>query len=299
METIRMASNFDDLTLDVALSCPRSNIKGIVQISHGMAEHKERYFEFMEYLNENGYASIINDHRGHGKSIKNDNDLGYFYTEDINGIVEDLHTVTKYAKERFPNVPVYLFSHSMGTLVARCYMEKYDTEIDKVILCGPPTDNPIIDKALGLAKFLNHFYRKKSPNNILNKLALGGYNKGQSMKNGWLSVREKNVKKYNADPLCGFAFTTNGFINLFELQKEAYRADAQAVGHPDLPIFVIAGASDPVIQSREKFDHLLEFLANKGYTNIKSHVFPGMRHEILNETGRLGVFIEILYFIEQ
>ena len=94
-----------------------------------MSEHKERYYEFMKYLSENGYICVIHDHRGHGASVKVMH-LGYFYTEDINYIIEDLYQVTKYVKEKYPNLKINLFAHSMGTLVARGYLKKYDDKIN-------------------------------------------------------------------------------------------------------------------------------------------------------------------------
>ena len=96
-------SNSDKLNIEIAYTIPTNEIKGIVQFSHGMAEHKERYFKFMEYLSDRGYVCIINDHRGHGNSVKDKKDLGYFYTEDINFIIDDLYDVTMYIKNKYPN----------------------------------------------------------------------------------------------------------------------------------------------------------------------------------------------------
>ena len=89
------------------------NPKGIVQFSHGMAEHKERYFDFMQYLNERGYICVIHDHRGHGASVKSKKDYGYFYTENADYIVDDLFQVTEYVRDMYPGLEITLFSHSM------------------------------------------------------------------------------------------------------------------------------------------------------------------------------------------
>ena len=127
----KLISEFDGLRLDVEEVVP-DRIRGIVQISHGMAEHKERYEEFMKFLAEHDYMAVIHDHRGHGNSVNDLVELGYFYTEDIQGIIEDLHQITRWIKEQYPGLPIYLFSHSMGTLVARNYIKKYDDEIKKL-----------------------------------------------------------------------------------------------------------------------------------------------------------------------
>ena len=129
-----IVSSSDGLKLDIAYIVPKKEALGVVQISHGMAEHKERYFDFMHFLASCGYICVISDDRGHEKSIKNEDDLGYFYTDNIEFIVNDLYEVTLYIKKKFKDKKIYLFSHSMGTLVSRCYIEKYDWEIEKLVL---------------------------------------------------------------------------------------------------------------------------------------------------------------------
>ena len=249
-------SSSDGLKIELAYTIPQNEIKGIVQISHGMAEHKERYFKFMEYLSNNGYVCVINDHRGHGNSVKDKKDLGYFYTEDTNFIIDDLHDITKYIKKKFPNSKLYLFSHSMGTLVARGYMQKYDDEIEKIILCGTPTKNPFTPFAIFMAYVFKVIGMGKKTNKILNHLTFASYNKGYNSENEWLSKNPENISIYNDDELCGFIFTTNGFINLYKLLKRAFEPQKYEVKNKDLDIFFIAGENDPVIQSNQKFKNL-------------------------------------------
>ena len=126
MEKNKIKSACDELMLDVLTIFPKGEIKGIVQISHGMAEHKERYIPFMEFLSQNGYVTVIHDHRGHGKSIKAKKDLGYFYEEKAEYIVEDLHQITNFIKNKYPNQKVILLGHSMGSMLVRKYIKKYD-----------------------------------------------------------------------------------------------------------------------------------------------------------------------------
>lgn len=132
--------------------------------------------------------------------------------------MEDLFQVTEYVREMYPGLEVTLFSHSMGTLVARCYLKKYDAYIDQLILCGPPTENSAASLGLALAKIIKPFYKEKKGNGLLNKMAFAGYESG----NRWLSKCVENVEQYEADELCGFLFTTNGFINLFQLMIKAF-----------------------------------------------------------------------------
>ena len=292
-------SSSDGLKIELAYTIPKDEIKGIVQFSHGMAEHKERYFNFMEYLSNNGYVCVINDHRGHGNSVKDKKDLGYFYTEDTNFIIDDLHDVTKYIKEKFSNQKLYLFSHSMGTLVARGYMQKYDNEIEKIILCGTPTKNPFTPFAIFMAYVFKAIGMGKKTNKILNHLTFASYNKGYNSENEWLSKNPENISIYNDDELCGFIFTTNGFINLYKLLKRAFEPQKYEVKNKDLDIFLIAGENDPVIQSNQKFKNLEQFLNKLGYKNTKSKLYPDLRHEILNEKEYEQIYEDVLEFLKQ
>ena len=119
-----ITSNQDSLKISVLEYVPEKP-KCIVQIAHGMCEYKERYEEFMKFLCKNGCLCVINDHRGHGNSVKDENDLGYFYDESGDAIVEDLHQITNYVKDKYPNLPLYLLGHSMGSLIVRKYIKKY------------------------------------------------------------------------------------------------------------------------------------------------------------------------------
>ena len=298
MKTIKIKSEKDGLELGVAIIEPKTKPKGVVQISHGMSEHKERYYDFMRYLADYGYVSVIHDHRGHGASIKDKNDLGYFYTDDISYIVDDLHQVTKYIKEKYKDLDCFLFSHSMGTLVVRNYLKKYDLEIKKVILCGPPTRNNLTNVGIFFAKVSGLFGDKKV-NRFLNKLTFGNYNRNNEIENEWVCSNSETVYKYNNDDLCGYVFTTNGFLNLYKLMKESFNKKDWNVSNKNLNIFVIAGEDDPVIQGIDEFNDLIEFLKEIGYNNIKSRLYKGKRHELLNELGNEMIYQDILTFIEE
>ena len=261
MQIENIISEKDCLQLEVAILEPKEKPKGIVQISHGMSEHKERYYEFMKYLSENGYICVIHDHRGHGASVKNKRDLGYFYTEDINYIIDDLYQITKYIKNKYPDLKINLFAHSMGTLVARGYLKKYDDKINKMILSGPTTENSMALLGLMIAKFLNIFYKKNVPNKLLNNLTFGNYSKDVNKKNEWICLNEDIVEAYNKDELCGYIFTTNGFINLYKLMINAIKKNNWNMKNKNLPIYIIAGRKDKVIQNEEKFTKLSKFIS--------------------------------------
>ena len=299
MKTEKIKSSSDNLELELAYIEPKEEIKGVVQISHGMSEHKERYYDFMEYLKNQGYVVVINDHRGHGSSVKNKEDLGYFYTEDINYIINDLYDVTKYIKNKYKDKKIYLFSHSMGTLVARGYIQKYDNEIEKLVLCGPPTKNELTKFAIKLSQVSKYINKDTKPSKLLNKLTFGSYNRGNTINNEWLSKSIDNVNNYNEDELCGFIFTGNGFINLYKLMDNAFCRENYKMQNKSLPIFVIAGSKDPVIQDEKKFLELVDFLKELGYKDVTSKLYKDLKHEILNEEEKNIIYKDVLDFFNK
>lgn len=297
MKKINIKSNRDGLDIEIAIIEPVGEARGIVQISHGMAEHKERYYDFMKYLVKNGYIVVIHDHRGHGKSILEEGRYGNFYTRNSDYIVDDLYQVTRYIKDMYKDKEVVLFSHSMGTLVVRNYIEKYDDEISKLILCGPPTRNGMASLGLLLGYITGLFYKDYQENKFLDKITFMGYNSGYVGKNEWLCSDKGEVDKYNNDKLCGYVFTTSGFINLYKMMIGAFKKNKYMVKNKDMDILVIAGSDDPVIQNEKKFNELVSFLNSVGYSRIESKLYEGKRHELINETNKEEVYRDILEFI--
>lgn len=301
MQEFFIKSNFDNLELSCLLMEAKGKAKGIVQIAHGMAEHKERYKPFMEFLASVGYISIINDHRGHGKSIKSKEDLGYFYDDKGEGIVEDIYTITKYVKDKYPKLPVYLLGHSMGSMVVRCYIESHDKEIAKLIVCGSPSKLLGINFGIGIVNILTKIKGEHHRSKLIDNMVFGSYNDffpNERVSNTWLSKNRENVDAYNNDELCGFIFTLNGFKNLFYLMKNTYKKKRYKLQNKELPILFIAGDNDPVIDEADSWFEAQNFLKRVGYKNIKGIIYGDLRHEILNEEENTKVFKDILTFIE-
>lgn len=298
-EHLVIHSLYDQLPLDVIIMSP-SHPKGVVQFSHGMCEHKERYLDFMSFLNKQGYVCCIHDHRGHGKSVYCEDDLGYFYKDGHIGIVEDLHQLTMMMKKRYPNLPIYLFGHSMGSLVVRCYTKKYDDDIDGLIVCGSPS----LNKASGIglrfssliSRIKNDHYRPQS----IQKLGFDVFNKkyDRHVQNSWICSDKNIVEAYNQDPLCTFTFTANGFHALFTLMQETYSKDHWGMKNPSLPIYFIAGYQDPCIINPQAFKQAVSLMKEVGYQDVSSHLFKHMQHEILNEKDKHIVYQDILKKLE-
>lgn len=290
------------LTLHVLIGAPETAPKGVVQLAHGMTEHKGRYVPFMEFLAENGYASVIHDHRGHGESVNSKADWGYFSDETGTEIVKDLYEVTKLAKAEFPELPLYLFAHSMGTLVARNYLKTHDDEVEKCILCGAPFQNDGAKIGLALVERLEKRHGGHHRLRSVDKLVFGTYNRkftDSKQPNRWICSVSEVVERYNRCPKCNFKFTLNGYKNLFLLMKSCFDKTGWQCAAPELPILFLAGGNDPVIGNGNQFLAEMNFLQQVGYSSVKGMVYPGKRHELLNEDNKQTVMEDILSFLEK
>ena len=170
-------SEFDGLPLHVSVFEPTTQPKGVLQILHGMCEFKERYEPFMEYFCRAGYVVVCHDHRGHGDSVKTPTDRGYFYDFSGEAVVEDSAQITRKIKQDYPTLKICLFGHSMGSMIARCYLEKHDELIDRLIVCGSPSKNPLAGMAIALEKIIRLFRGEKHRSHLLSYLSTGKGNK--------------------------------------------------------------------------------------------------------------------------
>lgn len=295
-------SRLDGIPLSVMTCIPEdgADLKGIVQLAHGMCEHKERFIPFMEYLCGKGYVCVIHDHRGHGESVTSQDDLGYFHTGGWKGIVDDILIVNEHIRRLYPNLPVFLFGHSMGSLAVRSFTKRYDTLINGLIVCGSPSRNPAAGAGRMLAKVIASIKGDRHRPSLIHKIAFETFNVrfASEGENAWLTTDRNIVKEYNEDPLCGYMFTANGFTGLFDLMLDTYSDKGWNVGNPSLPIHFIAGADDPCITGRKEFGHAVSHIGSVGYTKVTSRLYDEMRHEILNETDRITVWNDVLQTLD-
>ncbi len=274
--------------------------KGIVQILHGMCEHKERYIPLMEYLAENGYAAVCHDHLGHGEAVAAAEDLGYVGKDGWNDWVENSRCVTQWARDRWPGVPLTLFGHSMGSMVARSYTKRYDALIDRLIVCGCPSDNPAKGAGILMSRMFGRIRGSHFRPQLMQNMSFGNYNKpfaSEGWPAAWVCSDPEVLKAYHADPLCQFIFTADGFENLLLLMKDCYSAEGWAMKKPGLPVHFISGAEDPCRVSDDALGKAVDLMKQVGYETVTLKLYPGMRHEIHNETGRKAVWEDILGYI--
>lgn len=273
-------------------------VKGVVQIVHGMAEYVERYEEFAEYLTARGYVVTGEDHLGHGTSVTEEKAYGYFCEQDpATVVVRDVHRLKKLTEALYPDVCYFLMGHSMGSFITRNYIMRYGTGIDGAIIMGTgmqPKGLLLVSKAIaGLQKTIFGGYHKAK---LLDKMAFGSYNKhipNARTSFDWLTRETDRVDKYIADPLCGFLFTVNGFATLFEL---IYRlTDKKALrGIPaNLPLLMVSGMNDPVGNYGKGVNEAYDSICEAGAVNVEKKLYPGARHELLNETNRGEVMDDI------
>lgn len=299
-EKFIIASKMDKTPLSVLMVTPDGAPKGLVQFSHGMAEHKERYLRVMCLLAAEGYASIIHDHRGHGESVRAQEDLGYFYPAGADGVTADLAQVNALLRRRFPGLKLVMVGHSMGSLAARAYAAEHGDTLDGLLLSGSPGYNA----ACGMGKALTwvlqgaHLGNDRARSKLMDAMLNGPFEKDFQGDSHflWLSADRDNVRAYENDPLCGFGFTLNGYRALLTLMQRAYDENTRL---PEtLPVRFMSGEDDPCALGHKGFDMARENIEKRGPKNVEAKMYPGLRHEIFNELSD-EVDNDLLKFVDK
>lgn len=299
IQEVKIVSEHDGLELAVTTVAPEGEVRGLVQFAHGMAEHRKRYMEIMTFLAAHGFACVINDHRGHGGSVKSLDDLGFFYQDGGRGLVKDLHQISVWFRKQYPGKKLILFGHSMGSLAARAYAAQFGRDIDGLILSGSPGENPAVKPGLMLTEVLTAFHRTRRAHSLLMDAIITGTFSKRFKKEGrfaWLSRNKMNVSAYESDPLCGFGFTLNGYRALLKLLEVAY--DESLAIKRSLPVHFMSGEDDPCAPDRKGFENAVENMKKRGCQEVTAKMYPGLRHEILME-GVQEVFEDVLSVCER
>lgn len=299
MEKIIIKSRYDNLKISVAIYRPEGKPKAVLQFVHGMCGCKERFAPVMDYLSDNGIACIASDHRGHGESVKSMSDLGYFYSGGYKALVDDLRVVTRWGLEEFPGIPYYLLGHSMGSLAARIYTKEDDSDLSGLIICGSPSWNPMSVLGRFFTGLMCMAGFGHSRPGFLQNMTSDSYNRRfvSEGPQAWTCSDPEVRKSFRENPLCNFRFTMNGANNLMKMMGKTYDTKNWKVSHPMMPILFLSGSDDPCMISEKKFHKAALAMVKAGYRNVSSTLYPGMRHEVLNEIGKQDVWNEILHFI--
>jgi len=277
--------------------------RGVLQIAHGMAEHSARYEPFARICNEQGFIVVANDHRGHGQTGEKSGVMGYFAARDgFERVVDDLHAIHTWTEEKYPGLPVFLMGHSMGSFLARRYLQKYGDSIDGAILMGSGGDPGF---AVRLGKFVARMQMRKDPtkpSKLLDKMAFGTYNrniKDARTKFDWLSRDDYEVQKYIEDPYCGIVCSSGFFYDLFTGLQTIH--DPALIHHipKAIPLLVVSGDADPVGGYGRGVAEFVGQLKKYGISNIVMKLYPGARHELLNEINKAEVVEDITKWLEE
>lgn len=274
---------------------------GVFQIAHGMAEHIERYDGFARFLASNGFVVCGSDHLGHGKSVNSDADYGYF--DEYNGdkrLVDDLHILTKIMKKRYPDLPYFLFGHSMGSLCARVYTAHFGEELNGVIYCGTAELPAAAEALVPVVNAACEKFGAKADAHVLGNLfnAAGNFATGEKNTSpvAWISKNKQNQENYMNDPLCGFPLKLGGYRDMYALECECGRKDWAYKISENLPIMIISGAKDPVGFNGKGTLSVADNLVLAGHEPTVI-LYPGDRHELLFEDDYETVQNDVLSWL--
>jgi alpha-beta hydrolase superfamily lysophospholipase len=303
MQDVFYPSGDGKTTIHACVWQPVGEVKGIVQIVHGMAEYAERYALFARYLTDSGYLVCAEDHLGHGKSVTSKDNLGYFCEGKAWQVVlGDIRALSTLIKEKYPRLPYFIIGHSMGSFFVRKYISLYGSELSGAVIMGTGFQASIVTstaKAITalVALFKGWNYRSK----FVNNLAFGSYNKkieNVRTEYDWLSQNADNVDKYIADELCGVPFTCDGFYGLFSIVNEACKSKTIKAVPKKLPLYLVAGSDDPVGAYSEGVIKLYSKYEKNG-NDVQMTIYNGCRHEIINDDCAPQTMSDILEFLDK
>lgn len=287
-----------------ALACYRTECKNplaLLQISHGMCEYFKRYAAFATFLARRGILVFGHDHLGHGETAAEEKDLGFTASHggaDI--LVEDVHSLTMHMKEEYPELPVFLFGHSMGSFIAREVVARHPKVYRAAIFCG--TGGPDMPAGAGklLATLLTAIFGERHRSSLLKKISFAGYNKRYNNVEtsvDWLTRDREIVDAYRHDPFCSYTFTLRAYRDLFTLVQWVSDKNWASRLPTNIPYLVVSGEMDPVggwgIGVKKVADRMTACGLNTTF-----RLYPDMRHEILNEIGREQVWEELELWIK-
>ena len=281
------ADGFDSFVRELE----NENPKAVVQLVHGMSEHGSNYMDFAKYLSDNGYAVVIHDHRGHGKSLSERYPNGHM--QRASELVNDTSIVTKYIKTKYKDVPIYMLGHSMGSMTARVFLQENDDLINKLILTGTPPPDGFAKIAYFFANVFCFYIGSHQRSNIINQLVGNG--------DGSLDFisydQDNRDDKYN-DSMRIFNFTIGYSKVLIEINKKLSQKSKYKMKNRNLPIYNLTGKDDMITKGEKGVKRSLSLLRDLGYKNIASKTYNKMRHEILNETEKDIVYEDIIKILE-
>jgi alpha-beta hydrolase superfamily lysophospholipase len=285
-----------------AESAATAKPRAVVQLSHGMAEHARRYAYLAEALVAAGYAVFGSDHRGHGQTARSEQDLGYFApAEGWRHLVDDLYAVNRKIAAQHPGVPIVLFGHSMGSFLLQDFLFSHPEALHAAVLSGTNFGaTALVPVGLGLARLERLRVGAHGRSKLLQLVSFGEFNrafKPTRTEFDWINSDPAGVDAYLADPLCGFALTTQGWIDVMGglLRINDLHNVARVPKH--VPVYLFAGAQDPVGRNGAGVLALAGAYRKHGVTDVTHKLYPGGRHEMVNERNRDEVIADLVAWL--
>lgn len=281
---------------------PDAEPRAIVQIIHGIAEYIDRYDEFMSFLADNGIIAVGTDHLGHGKSIESEEQTGFFaYDNGWDYAVRDEEVLRLAMHENYPELPIIVFGHSMGSFMARTLLIRYPDAFNAAIISGTGNQGAaLVNGGLFMGNLVTGLKGAHHYSKFLNNLAFGSYNKiydNPKTEYDWLSRDEANVQKYIDDPLCGFIPSCSLFRDMMTGVKFITNKKNLTAMNKDMPVYFMSGDMDPVGECGKGVQKAYNNFLEAGMKDVSIKIYPGGRHEMLNEINKDEVYTDILAWL--
>ena len=282
---------------------PDAEPRAIVQIIHGIAEYIDRYDEFMSFLADNGIIAVGTDHLGHGKSIESEEQTGFFaYDNGWDYVVRDEEVLRLAMHENYPELPIIVFGHSMGSFMARTLLIRYPDAFNAAIISGTGNQGAaLVNGGLSMGNLVTGLKGAHHYSKFLNNLAFGSYNKiydNPKTEYDWLSRDEANVQKYIDDPLCGFIPSCSLFRDMMTGVKFITNKKNLTAMNKDMPVYFMSGDMDPVGECGKGVQKAYNNFHEAGKKDVSIKLYPGGRHEMLNEINKDEVYTDILAWLD-
>jgi alpha-beta hydrolase superfamily lysophospholipase len=261
------------------------DVRGVVQIAHGLGEHIGRYAELAETLVRAEFAVYGNDHRGHGLTAKPSGSFGDFGPGGFNQLVEDMAALRAIAKEKHPGKPYILLGHSMGSFAAQQFILDHSHSISGLVLSGSGT----LD---GLARLAQTVPAGEDPLKLMN----APFEPARTPFD-WLSRDEAEVDAFVNDPLCFPSLTAPSLESFVEAFPRLADPKELRKVREGLPVYIFSGSDDPVGQRLEGVRALMNRYRGAGLSSIEHDFYEGGRHEMLHELNRRDVFTNLLVWM--
>lgn len=278
-------------TLNVHFREADGEARGVIQVNHGMAEHASRYARFADAMAAKGFHAYAHDHRGHGRTTAPDAPLGHFGAEPAHGkVLGDVDAVHDLIARNHPGLPVILFGHSMGGLIALNYLKGHSARVIAAAIFNANFSAGALGRAAQAILAWERFRLGSDvPSHMLPKLTFQAW--GKQVPNAktpfdWLSRDEAEVAKYIADPLCGFDVSVATWRTVFDFIFRGADDRNFTIIPRDLPILLVGGQRDPATDGGKAVERLAARMRAMGFSNLRSRIYAETRHESLNELNR-------------